>query len=72
MNALIVLETTTFGDGDEHFSAGDKGVENPHSNFSHTHTHTRSLLSTVVFIDKFPFRLCSTLLICVCVPLCLR
>ena len=42
---IIVLETNTFGDGDErvhpgdeHFIAGDERIENAYSNFSHTHT----------------------------------
>ena len=35
------VEMNAFCIEDEHFSAGDKRIENVRWNFSHTHTHTQ-------------------------------
>ena len=49
---LLVLETSMFCTGDEHFSAGDERIENAYLSFSHTCTH----IATSDFQTEFVWR----------------
>ena len=47
---LLAIETNAFRSGDERFSAGDEGVENPQTSATHTHnTHTHNYIATSNF-----------------------
>ena len=45
---LLVLEMNAFHAGDEHFSAGDKRVENMCSSFSRTHLATSNFQAEIM------------------------